>query len=209
MKSQFIYQAKKIERESNRHGKGYSIKVKERSLGMFSSKNAAEEAILKCVNDYKHDNGWTYGLTGFYVKKYMLDQALALPDTWRMPITEEEWSYTKDGKQFSYTPFSSDWKDGEYSGTSPDAIKFKVGDFAWSYTCGSFMPVRVLATPYTPEEWKKKFKFASDASDDCYLVIDAFGHDHPQTINLFPIDETLPQSVIDAMDKAEHEYYGK
>lgn len=206
MKSNFTYRAIKIEKESSRHGKDFSFKVEDHELGLFSSKKAAEAAILQCVKDYANDDGWTYGLAAFYVKKIKLDKALEMKSTWEMPISEEEWSYTKDGKLFTYTPFASNWEKGKYLGTPPDAIKFKVGDYAWTYMCGRFVPAKVLATPFTPEEWKKKFGFASDASDDCYLVMYPHGHDHPQTVDLFPIDEKLPLKVIRQIEAAEKEY---
>ena len=205
----FVYKAIKIEKESNRYGKDFSFKVESREIGLFSTKENAESAILQCVKDYANDNGWTYGLAAFYVKKIKLDKALTMKSTWEMPISEEEWSYTKDGKQFTYTPFASNWEEGKYLGTPPDAIKFKIDDYAWAYMCGRFVPVKVIATPYTPEEWKKKFNFVSDASDDCYLVMNPCGHDHPQTIDLFPLDVTLPQRILDSIESAEHEYmYG-
>lgn len=206
MKSNFVYKAIKVERESNRYGKDFSFTVDSREIGLFSTKEAAESTILRCVKEYENDNGWTYGLAGFYVKKIMLDKALAVKSVWDMPITDEEWSYTKDGKQFTYTPFASNWEEGKYLGTPPDAIKFKAGDYAWAYMHGRFVPVKVITPPFTPEEWKKKFGFASDASDDCYLVMNPYGHDHPQTINLFPMDKTLPQRILDNIEAAHYEY---
>ena len=206
MKSNFVYKAIKVVRESNRYGKDFSFTVDSREIGLFSTKENAESAILQCVKDYANDGGWTYGLAAFYVKKIKLDKALAMKSTWDMPITEEEWSYTKDGKLFTYTPFASNWEEDKYLGTPPDAIKFKAGDYAWAYMHGRFVPVKVITPPFTPEEWKKKFGFASDASDDCYLVMNPYGHDHPQTINLFPMDKTLPKHIIDNIEAAHYEY---
>lgn len=202
----FVYKAIKIEKESNRYGKDFSFKVKSSEIGLFSTKENAESVILQCVKDYANDDGWTYGLVAFYVKKIKLDKALAMKSTWEMPISEEEWSYTKDGKQFTYTPFASNWEKGKYLGTPLDAIKFKAGDYAWAYMYGRFIPAKVITPPFTPEEWKKKFGFASDASDDCYLVMNPYGHDHPQTINLFPMDKTLPKHIIDNIEAAHYEY---
>ena len=203
----YVYEVTKIERTSNQYGHGFSMKVEAKSIGLFSSKDNAELAIAKCVKDVSEAKGWAYDLVGFYVEKYQLDRTLSAPDTWSS-ISEENWSYTKDGKQLSYSPFSSDWKDGKYLGTDPENIKFKVGDYVWAYMCGRFVPAKVCALPYTPEEWAKKFNFASDASDDCYLVMCPNGHDHPQTIDVFPMDRVLPKAVIDAIEACSKEYYG-
>ena len=206
--SSFIFEATRVERASIKHGNDFSMKVEEHSLGFFSSKENAEKAIAKCIKDFADAEGWTYGLAGFFVEKYCIDRTLQEKDTWAS-ISEARWSYTKDGKPFSYSLFSSDWKEGEYSGTPEDAIKFKVGDYAWVYMCKTFVPAKILDTPFTPERWKEKFNFASDASDDCYLAMCPNGHDHPQTVHVFPMDETLPQKIVDAIDAAEKEYYGK
>ena len=208
----FVFKAVKLERATERRCRDYSIKIDERSIGLFSSRAAAEKAVAKCVKDYASaaESGWgaSYQLAGFFVEKYALDGMLSRKDTWT-DVVEATWSYDKDGRPVSYSPFSTDYKDGRYSGTSPDAIKFKKGDYVYAYARGRFTPARVDTPPFTPEEWKKKFKFASDASDDCYLVMCAGGHDHPQTVNVFPLDVALPAAVVAKIDAAEDEYYGR
>ena len=56
------------------------------------------------------------------------------------------------------------------------------------------------------EEWKKKFKFASDASDDCYLVMAIDGHDHPSTCSLFSMDEEIPGKIMALIEDREKKY---
>ena len=203
--SKKIYEAYRIERESSRHGRDFSMKVETKSIGVFSSKKKAEKAIKMSVRDFDKAGDWVYGLCGFYVEEILLDRILSEKDAWSR-ICEAKWSYTKDGEPFSYSPFSTDWKEGGYSGTPEDAIRFKTGDWAWMHGYGRFVPVKVLEPPYTPERWKKKFNFASDASDDCYLVIAPDMHDHPQTLALFPMNGEPPGRIITLVEDMERKY---
>lgn len=200
-----IYEAFRIERESSKHGRDFSMKVKTRPFGAFSSRKKAEKAIAMSVRDFKDAGDYTYGLCGFYVEEILLDRTLSDKDAWSR-VCEARWSYTKDGEQFSYSPFSTDWKDEGYSGTPADAIRFKPGDWAWMHGYDRFIPVKVLKQPLTPEQWKKKFNFVSDASDDCYLVIAPDMHDHPQTLALFPMNGEPPGRIITLVEDMERKY---
>ena len=53
-------------------------------------------------------------------------------DVWSS-IYEREWFYMKDGMPTG-------------------AIKFNVGDYAWAYIRGKFVPVKVIGLPYTPDQ---------------------------------------------------------
>ena len=164
-----VYIATRLTNESGRHCRGFVWAVDEKDFGVYSTKKNTEKAIAKCVANFRECD-WGLRLLGFFVREVRVNRMLLENDVW-LPIHEQEWSYTKDGMPFAYSPFSSDWRAGAYAGISPDAIKFNVGDYAWAYICGKFVPVKVISQPYTPDQWKKKFKFTSDASDDCYLVI--------------------------------------
>lgn len=205
MASRSIYEAVRIERRSGRHSIDFSVKTDEKSLGFYTSLKNAEKAIAKCIKDFEDSAGWTYGLVGFYVTEFKLDRMLKEKDVWSS-IYESQRTYTKDGKPFSFSFFPSDWKEGIYGGTLENAIKFNVGDYAWMNCGQKIVPVKVLARPLTPKEWANKFDFLSDASDDCYLVMTPSGHVHPQTVDLFPIDEKLPLKVIKQIEAAEKEY---
>lgn len=199
-----VYIATRLTNESGRHCRGFELTVDKKDFGVYSTKKNAEKAIAKCVADSR-GCGCGPRLLGFFVREVRVDRMLSENDVW-LPIYEQEWSYTKDGRPFAYSPFSSDWRDGAYAGTPPDAIKFNVGDYAWAYTCGKFVPVKVFSRPYTPDQWKKKFKFASDASDDCYLVIAMDGHDHPSTCSLFPMDEEIPGKIMALIEDREKKF---
>lgn len=199
-----VYIATRLTNESGRHCRGFAWTVDKKDFGIYSTKKNAEKAIAKCVADFRECD-WGPRLLGFFVREVRINRMLFENDVWS-PIYEQEWSYTKDGKSFAYSPFSSDWQDRAYAGTPPDAIKFNVGDYAWAYICGKFVPVKVISQPYTPDQWKKKFKFASDASDDCYLVIAMDGHDHPSTCSLFPMDEEIPGKIISLIEDREKKY---
>lgn len=199
-----VYMAIRLVNQSGRHSRGFSLAVEKEEFGVYGSLKNAEKAIAKCVRDFA-DCDWGPRLLGFFVKEIRVNRMLFEKDVW-CPIYERKWSYTKDGKPFAYSPFSSDWRDDAYAGTPPDAIKFNVGDYAWAYMFGKFIPVKVISQPYTPDRWKKKFNFASDASDDCYLVIMADGHDHPPTCSLFPMDEEIPGKIITLIEDREKKY---
>lgn len=199
-----VYIATRLTNESGRHCRGFAWAVDEKDFGVYSTKKNAEKAIAECVADSRGCD-WEPRLLGFFVREVRVNRMLFENDVW-LPIYEQEWSYTKDGKPFAYSPFSSDWRDGAYAGTPPDAIKFDVGDYAWAYIHGKFVPVKVIGQPYTPDRWKKKFKFASDASDDCYLVIAMDGHYHPPTCSLFPMDEEIPGKITALIEDREKKY---
>ena len=199
-----VYIATRLTNESGRHCRGFAWAVDKKDFGVYSTKKNAEKAIAKCVADFRGCD-WGPRLLGFFVREVRVNRMLFENDVW-LPIHEREWSYTKDGKPFAYSPFSSDWGAGAYAGTPPDAIKFNVGDYAWAYMCGKFVPVKVISQPYTPDQWKKKFNFTSDASDDCYLVIAMDGHDHPPTCSLFPMDEEIPGKIIALIEDKEKKY---
>jgi len=206
MANRKIYQAIRIEKTSGRRCPDFSVKVEERQFGLFSSRKNAEKAITACVRDFEAAGEYSSGLAGFYVEEYSVDKMLSMPDMW-LPVKDAVWSYTADGKPFSYSLFSSDWNIESYAGTPPDAIMFKTGDYAWAHFRGRFMPVRVLAAPYTPEEWRKKFgSRRSDASDDCYLAIGADGHLHPPTETLFPVDAEIPGKIIALIEDREKKF---
>ena len=199
-----VYIATRLTNESGRHCRGFAWAVDKKDLGVYSTRKNAEKAIAKCVADFCECD-WGPRLLGFFVREVRVNRMLLENDVW-LPIHEREWSYMKDGEPFAYSPFSSDWRDGAYAGTPPDAIRFNVGDYAWAYICRKFVPVKVISQPYTPDKWKKKFKFASDASDDCYLVISINGHDHPPTCSLFPMDEEIPGKIMALIEDREKKY---
>lgn len=199
-----VYIATRLTNESGRHCRGFARAVDEKDFGVYSTKKNAEKAIAKCVANFRECD-WGQRLLGFFVREVRVNRMLFENDVWSS-IYEQEWSYTKDGMPFAYSPFSSDWRDGAYAGTPPDAIKFNVGDYAWAYIRGKFVPVKVIALPYTPDRWKKKFKFASDVSDDCYLVMAIDGHDHPPTCSLFPMDEEIPGKIMALIEDREKKY---
>jgi len=203
--SRSVYIVKRLTNESRRRCRGFSLKVDQEDIGAYGTLKKAEKAVAKCVEDFRAGSDWAPDLLGFYVREFRVDRMLYEKDMWN-DVYEREWSYTKDGKPFSHSPFSSDWRDGAYSGTPPDAIRFKAGDWAWAYICGKFAPAKVVSRPYTPAEWRKKFKFASDASDDCYLVVTADGHDHPATCSLFPMDEEIPARIRMLIEDRERKY---
>ena len=199
-----VYIATKLTNESGKHCRGFAWIVDEKDFGVYSTKKNAEKAIAKCIADY-HECDWGLRLFGFFVKEVCVNRMLFENDVW-LSIYEQEWSYTKDGKLFSYSPFSSDCRRGAYFGTPAGAIRFKAGDYAWAYICGKFTPVKVICPPYTSNEWKKKFNFASDASDDSYTIMTVDGHDHLSTCSLFPMDEKIPSKIITLIEDREKKY---
>ena len=199
-----VYIATRLTNESGRHCRGFARAVDEKDFGVYSTKKNAEKAIAKCVANFRECD-WGQRLLGFFVREVRIDRMLYEKDMWN-DVYEREWSYTKDGKPFSYSPFSSDWLDGAYSGTPADAIRFRAGDYVWVHMLGKFIPAKVVYLPYTQEEWKKKFKFASDASDDCYTVVMEDGHCHPPTCSLFPMDEEIPGKIIALIEDREKKY---
>ena len=200
-----VYIVTKLTNESGRHCRGFEWTVDKKDIGIYSTKKNAEKAIVKCVTDFSKCD-CSPRLLGFFIREVRVNRALFENDDWLL-IYEQEWSYTKDGKPFTYSPFSSDCRTGVYIGTPPDAIKFNVGDYAWAYMWGKFVPVKVVCLPYTPDEWKKRFNFASDASDDRYVVMTADGHDHPLTCSLFPMDEEIPSKIIALIEDREKKYF--
>ena len=191
--------------KSRRRCRGFSLKADWKNAGVYSTLKKAEKAVAKCVEDFKACSDWTPDILGFYVREFRVDRMLYEKDMWN-DVYEREWSYTKDGKPFSYSPFSSDWLDGAYSGTPAGAIRFRVGDYVWVHMSGKFIPAKVVYLPYTQEEWKKKFKFASDASDDCYTVVMEDGHYHPRMCSLFPMDEEIPGKIMALIEDREKKY---
>lgn len=199
-----IYVAEALEAASGRRCRDFSYKVRKSCLGLFSSKKKAERALAMSVAD--HMSPYAVGrLLCFFVYEVIPDRTLTARDAWSF-VKEKTWSYTPDGRQFSYSPFSTDWEDERYCGTPEDAIRFKPGDYAWAHMYGRFVPVKVAARPYTPPEWRKKFRRMSDASDDCYLVVAADGHEHPPTCSLFPMDAEIPGKIIALIEDREKKY---
>ena len=201
-----VYVTKRIVFDSNRVSrKDYSRKISIVEFGIFSSKKKAEQRILDCVKEIKDSDE---KLFGFFVEERPVDYDLTSKvGTWETTVSSE-WSYLADGTPFSYSPFSSDWNVVQYMGTNPDAIKFKENDLAWMvYGHDTILPVKVVYPPYTTDEWKKKFVnndgkvFASDISDDCYLIMTAKrGHMHPLVTLLFPFDGNLPNDILKEID---------
>ena len=204
--SRKAYIVLKLENRSGRHCKDFSMKAEKSELGVYGSKKNAEKFIAKCVEASSLEGLFAPSrILGFFVKEVEVDRMLRADDAW-CSIYERVWSYTPDGRPFSYTPFSSAWDDGAYEGTPPDAVKFGPGDWAWTYDWSRFSLVKVLEPPYTPEQWRKKFKFASDASDDCYLAVGVNGHRHPPTYSLFPADEEIPARIKALIEDRERKY---
>ena len=204
MSGRSVYIATRLVNKSGRHCRGFSLAADKEDFGVYSTRRNAEKAIAMCVSDFGKCD-WGPRLLGFFVREVRVNRMLSESDAWSN-IYEREWSYTKDGRPFSYSPFSSDWRDKAYAGTPPDAIKFEAGDYAWAYMGGKFVPAKVVAQPYTPEKWKEEFDFASDASDDCYLVVAMDGHDHPPTCSLFPMDEEIPGRITALIEDREKKY---
>ena len=142
-----VYIATRLTNESGRHCRGFAWAVDKKDLGVYSTKKNAEKAIAKCVADFRECD-WGPRLLGFFVREVRVNRMLFENDVWSS-IYEQEWSYTKDGMPFSYSPFSSDWLDGAYSGTPAGAIKFRVGDYVWVHMSGKFIPAKVFYLPYT------------------------------------------------------------
>lgn len=199
-----IYVAEALEAASGRRCRDFSYKAKKSCLGLFSSKKKAERALAMSVADHASPYA-ADRLLGFFVYEVIPDRTLTARDAWSF-VKEKTWSYTPDGRQFSYSPFSTDWEDERYGGTPEDAIRFKAGDYARAYLWGKFVPVKVVCPPYTPDEWNKRFNFRSDASDDSYTVMTADGHDHVSTCSLFPADGEIPGRIKASIEDREKEY---
>jgi hypothetical protein len=199
-----VYTLTKIIRKTNRYGKDFSFYIENIDLGIFSSKKQSEKFIQICVEGHNTDN--YIELVGFFIKEIIIDRLSSKNDIWDS-IYEKIWSYTKDGKIFSYSLFSSDWNEQKYFGTPDDAIKFKIGDYAWKYAYDKMILVKIVNLPYNQIEWKNKFNFMSDGSDDCYTVVTTNSHCHPLTCTLFPIDKVIPKKIISLINKSENNYF--
>lgn len=191
--------------------KDFSFKAIEEEFGVFSTKAKAEKHIKNCVKDFS-DAGDICSIVGFFIEERILDYDLDNKNGTWYPTTNSVWSYLRNGDLFSYSLFTSDWKTKCYRGTPKDAIKFKVGDFAWLFNNKKIILVKIIELPFTREKWidiiekKNGHEVWSDSSDDCYLAISLIGHVHPATETLFPFNREIPNDIIDKFNQCEKKF---
>ncbi|GEM_PF-5995105 len=194
-----IFQLKSLEitGQKNRNG---GHKVWEEDMGLFESKEKAENTIQSAIKERPWSNFFAF---------FIYERQLNLPclnDAGYQSVT----SYLADGTFYCYSPCDSACVK-PFKGRPAESIRLRKGDLAWYWSGDHIEPCLVGFQPYTEEQYadycKERGHSADDpdfhpfdGTDDCYLVYNYNNdHNHPECWQLFPFSGTLTQGNMDRL----------
>lgn len=191
-----------------RPNKDYSIDIYNKFLGIFSSKNLAENRIKEYIRrdegKYDYDNVYL----GFIIIKHEINAAFSenFDD-----ICNFSARYTYDRKG---NPFCESELDDAHLRTfdgRKTPVKVNVGAiaFVYDYESSKAEPVIVMDLPLSKVQWKRHMakNAKGDYSDDCYTVVQyKFGHYHPESVCVFPFDFEYPKGLSAALMREVKKY---
>lgn len=211
MKNQFIYRLRALALnvynkriKKNRDG---SINVTQQNFGCYTSERKAENALKTFLKNQQFYQ-CLYG--GFIIYKEKLN------DKDQIEFIHNNVYYgIKTFDRFgNYNSCGHRPSDKNYTGSNSKFIKFNTGDKFYYYMEPDLLiPEVVIYKPYTKKEWRKLFgknkDVQCDYSEDCYLSINATGHNHPQLALAFPFFGILTKKEKKAIKKSAKIYFEK
>ena len=190
-----IFQLKSLEIGGCRRNCNNGHKVYEADLGLYGSREKAEEAMRRLIKE----NQWST-FFAFFIYERELNPCLDEEGYGYQGVT----SYYPDGTLYCESPYDVSCKK-IFRGRPAETIKLKVGDLAWFWRGDTIEPCLVFATPCTTEEYaaicqKNGVDPQYDYSDDCYGVYNyGHNHDHPYTWCLFPFTGKITQRNMERL----------
>lgn len=195
-----------------RLGKDDGISIYNKFLGMFSSKDKAEERIKEYIQRDKGKYDYDNIYLGFAVTKHELNAPFseAFDDICNFSA---RYIYDSHGDLFCDSELP---ESGErcFSGRKTP-VKLSAGDIAlykfYGYDGLKALPVLITDLPMSAAQWKRHVdpKASGDYSDDCYTVVLAKqGHFHPESVEVFPFLGQVPKELKAKLLKARDRFLG-
>lgn len=187
-----------------------SINIYNKFLGMFSSKDKAEERIKEYIQRDKGKYDYDNIYLGFAVTKHELNA----------PFSEVFDDICNFSARYIYDSHGDLLCDSElpesgercFSGRNTP-VKLSVGDIAlykfYGYDSLKAVPILITDLPMSAAQWKRHMdpKARGDYSDDCYTVVLAKqGHFHPESVEVFPFLGKVPKRLETALQKARDKF---
>ena len=191
-----------------RPNKDYSIDIYNKFLGMFSTKELAENRIKEYIRrdegKYDYDNMYL----GFIIIKHELNAAFSehFDDICNFSA---RYAYDRKGNPFCESELD-DACTRKFDGRKTP-VKINVGEIAFvhDYESSEAKPVMVMDLPLSKAQWKRHMakNAKGDFSDDCYTVVQyKFGHYHPESVCVFPFDFECPKGLSTALMREVNKY---
>ena len=180
-----------------------AVNTKHKEIGIFSSLDKAEKAMMQTVEENKD---MPFVNLGFFIAEREVDD----------PHFNEQWdslgsfvslrSYLADGTVNCISRMDTSCKK-KFRGRE-DKICLKTGDLAWWYCGSKIKPVLIGELPLSASEWKKRIKGFGDFTDDSYTVFTVFaGHEHPFAPNIFPYTGKISKILLKKLETERDWYY--